>query len=211
MRIRDVYPGSWFLPIPDPGSGIPDPKIATKRGDQKKNHSGSRIRVQGSKRHRIPDPRSGSATLHFVGFCSSLQHSTGVKKKLKYLILLQCVLVMALVLVLVMECIWNHCLFLFTPRRLLTGSATLAAAGPGAAAGAAAGPGAAAGAGALARLTPAGAALTAGALTWTLAALAGTLAGTLAARCFSRGRCWGCEVSRCHYTSYDGSESTLNI
>jgi hypothetical protein len=26
LRIRDVYPGSWFLPIPDPGSRIPDPK-----------------------------------------------------------------------------------------------------------------------------------------------------------------------------------------
>ncbi len=23
-RIQDVYPGSWFLPIPDPGSWIPD-------------------------------------------------------------------------------------------------------------------------------------------------------------------------------------------
>jgi hypothetical protein len=22
LRIRDVYPGSWFLPIPDPGSRI---------------------------------------------------------------------------------------------------------------------------------------------------------------------------------------------
>ncbi len=125
-------PGSWFLPIPDPGSRIPDPKTATKeRGEKKldvkpfylatkfnkivnyfsfevlkkkiwpnfqrtielftkkivkkffkisswdpeseirdpgseirdpeKTHSGSRI--QGSKRHRIPDPGSGSATL----------------------------------------------------------------------------------------------------------------------------------------------------
>ncbi len=36
LRIRDVYPGSWFLPIPDPGSRIPDPKTATKeRGDKK--------------------------------------------------------------------------------------------------------------------------------------------------------------------------------
>ncbi len=26
LRIQDVYPGSWFLPIPDPGSRIPDPK-----------------------------------------------------------------------------------------------------------------------------------------------------------------------------------------
>ncbi len=25
LRIRDVYPGSWFLPIPDPGSRISDP------------------------------------------------------------------------------------------------------------------------------------------------------------------------------------------
>ncbi len=29
LRIRDVYPGSWFLPIPDLGSRIPDPKTAT--------------------------------------------------------------------------------------------------------------------------------------------------------------------------------------
>ncbi len=36
LRIRDVYPGSWFLPIPDPGSRIPDPKTATKgRGEKK--------------------------------------------------------------------------------------------------------------------------------------------------------------------------------
>jgi hypothetical protein len=33
-RIRDVYPGSFFLPIPDPGSRIPDPKIATKEMGQ---------------------------------------------------------------------------------------------------------------------------------------------------------------------------------
>ncbi len=25
LRIRDVYPGSWFLPLPDPGSRISDP------------------------------------------------------------------------------------------------------------------------------------------------------------------------------------------
>jgi hypothetical protein len=37
----------------DPGSEIRDPE---------KTYSGSRI--QGSKRHRIPDPGSGSATLH---------------------------------------------------------------------------------------------------------------------------------------------------
>ncbi len=35
LRIRDVYPGSWFLPIPDPGSRIPDPKSAKKRGVKK--------------------------------------------------------------------------------------------------------------------------------------------------------------------------------
>ncbi len=29
-------PGSWFLPIPDPGSRIPDPKTATKEWDEKK-------------------------------------------------------------------------------------------------------------------------------------------------------------------------------
>jgi hypothetical protein len=36
LRIRDVYPGSWILPIPDPGSLIPDPKTAIKRGVKKK-------------------------------------------------------------------------------------------------------------------------------------------------------------------------------
>ncbi len=37
-RIRDVYPGSWFLPIPDPGSGISDPgsKNSNKREKWKK-------------------------------------------------------------------------------------------------------------------------------------------------------------------------------
>ncbi len=32
LRIRDVYPGSWFLPIPDPGS-----KNGNKRDGWKKN------------------------------------------------------------------------------------------------------------------------------------------------------------------------------
>ncbi len=33
-------PGSWFLPIPDPGSRIPDPKTATKeRGEKKFCHT----------------------------------------------------------------------------------------------------------------------------------------------------------------------------
>jgi hypothetical protein len=36
LRIRDVYPGSCFLPIPDHGSRIPDPKTAMKdRGEKK--------------------------------------------------------------------------------------------------------------------------------------------------------------------------------
>ncbi len=35
-RIRDVYPGSWFLPIPDPRSRILDPKTATKERGWKK-------------------------------------------------------------------------------------------------------------------------------------------------------------------------------
>jgi hypothetical protein len=38
LRIRDVYPGSSFLPIPDPETLIPDPgsKTAGKvRGEQK--------------------------------------------------------------------------------------------------------------------------------------------------------------------------------
>ncbi len=34
-RIRDVYPGSWFLPIPDPGSRIPDPKTGRKERGEK--------------------------------------------------------------------------------------------------------------------------------------------------------------------------------
>ncbi len=39
LRIRDVYPGSWFLPIPDPGSRISDPgsKNSNKRERWKKN------------------------------------------------------------------------------------------------------------------------------------------------------------------------------
>jgi hypothetical protein len=32
LRIRDVYPGSWFLPIPDPGSRIQ--KRQQKRGGE---------------------------------------------------------------------------------------------------------------------------------------------------------------------------------
>jgi len=40
LRILDVYPGSWiliffFLPIPDPGSRIPDPKTVTKERGEK--------------------------------------------------------------------------------------------------------------------------------------------------------------------------------
>jgi hypothetical protein len=36
LRIRDVYPGSSFLPILDPETLIPDPKTAGKvRGEQK--------------------------------------------------------------------------------------------------------------------------------------------------------------------------------
>ncbi len=121
-------PGSWFLPIPDPGSRIPDQKTATKeRGEKKldvkpfyvatkfnkivnyfsfevlkkkiwanfqriielftkkivkklfkiwswdpgseirdpeKTYSGSRIPDPGVKKHPIPDPGSGSATLN---------------------------------------------------------------------------------------------------------------------------------------------------
>jgi len=43
LRIRDVYPGSWFLPIPDPGSRIPD------LGSRIPN-LGSRIQKQQQKR-----------------------------------------------------------------------------------------------------------------------------------------------------------------
>jgi hypothetical protein len=35
LRIRGVYPGSSFLPIPDPGSRIPDPKTAMKDTGEK--------------------------------------------------------------------------------------------------------------------------------------------------------------------------------
>jgi hypothetical protein len=35
LRIRDVYPGSRFLAIPDPRSRIPDPKTATKERGKK--------------------------------------------------------------------------------------------------------------------------------------------------------------------------------
>ncbi len=35
LRIRDVYPGSWFLSIPDLGSRIPDPKTGTKEKGEK--------------------------------------------------------------------------------------------------------------------------------------------------------------------------------
>jgi hypothetical protein len=123
LWIRDVYPGSWFLPITYPGSRISDPGSRSKNSnkregwkkllsylfvatnftklkiilflkcwrkkfepvfkelknflpktlslssqkygfgirDLEKTYSGSRIRFQGSKRHRILDP--GSATL----------------------------------------------------------------------------------------------------------------------------------------------------
>ncbi len=80
-------PGSWFLPIPDPGSRIPDPKIATKERGEKKfdvisfyiatkivtklskvwvwdpgsGKNLSRIPDPGVK--KAPDPGSGSATL----------------------------------------------------------------------------------------------------------------------------------------------------
>jgi len=32
LRILDVYPGSGFFPIPDPGSRIPDPGSNHRRG-----------------------------------------------------------------------------------------------------------------------------------------------------------------------------------
>jgi hypothetical protein len=87
-RIRNVYPGSDFFPsriltvsIPDPGSlsknlSILTPKKAKKWFLCSKKYDpgcSSRIpdpdadflpsRIQGSKRHPIPDPGSGSATL----------------------------------------------------------------------------------------------------------------------------------------------------
>jgi hypothetical protein len=58
QRIVEVFTQTIFNMLSniwacDPGSTIWDPE---------KTYSGSRI--QGSKRHRIPDPGSGSATLH---------------------------------------------------------------------------------------------------------------------------------------------------
>jgi hypothetical protein len=43
------------------GSGTRDPRSGIRK--KPIPDSGSRIQVQGSKRHRIPDPGSGSATL----------------------------------------------------------------------------------------------------------------------------------------------------
>jgi len=90
-RIRDVYPGSDFFPsriltvfIPDPGSSsknfsILTPKKAKKWFLRSKKYDpgcSSQIpdpdadflpsRIQGSKRHPIPDPGSGSATLIYL-------------------------------------------------------------------------------------------------------------------------------------------------
>ncbi len=128
LRIRDVYPGSWFLFFTHPGSRIldSDPKTATDERSEKKfdgipfyentnftklkiilvlklkekiwgqfskNYrtffkkivtklskiwvwdpgSGENLsRIQGSKRHRIPDSRSGSATLKIILFLSNV-------------------------------------------------------------------------------------------------------------------------------------------
>jgi hypothetical protein len=90
LRIRDVYPGSKFIPsrIPDPncfhpGSRITDPHQRLKYFNPKKRFLGSRkydpnclsrgIRIltfypsripdPGVQRHPIQDPGSGSATL----------------------------------------------------------------------------------------------------------------------------------------------------
>ncbi len=57
--------------------------------DPEKTYSESRIQVQGSKRHRIPDPRSGSATL----YCKRPVEDHGEI----------CLLVHSL-----LECKWNH-------------------------------------------------------------------------------------------------------
>ncbi len=91
LRIRDVYPGSWIrlfhpgswirtVSIPDAGSRIrikelkyfnPKKWFLSSRKYVRAVHPGFRIRmmtfypsrIQGSKRHRITDPGSGSATL----------------------------------------------------------------------------------------------------------------------------------------------------
>ncbi len=81
LRIRDVYPGSDFFPsrirtvsIPDPGSSSKKLRILNKWFLSSKKYDpgcSSRIRmltfypsrIQGSKRHPIPNPGSGSATL----------------------------------------------------------------------------------------------------------------------------------------------------
>jgi hypothetical protein len=65
LRIRDVYPGSRVKKIPDPGSAsknlsILALKIVFKLSENDLGcHPGYRFfpsRIQGSKRHRIPDP-----------------------------------------------------------------------------------------------------------------------------------------------------------
>ncbi len=73
-RIRDVYPGSDFFRIPDPNCLRPGfkyfkPKkqiklfLSSKKYDPDPDADFLPSRIQGSKRHPIPEPGSGSATL----------------------------------------------------------------------------------------------------------------------------------------------------
>jgi hypothetical protein len=71
LRIRDVYPGSRFLPIPDPGSknsyklnniehyysfDVIKKKYGFRIRDPRYEKYQFRIQDPGSKRHRFPDP-----------------------------------------------------------------------------------------------------------------------------------------------------------
>jgi hypothetical protein len=60
LKIWSWDPGSE---IRDPRSGIRDPGSEIRDPDLEKTYSGSRIPDPGVKKHPIPDPGSGSATL----------------------------------------------------------------------------------------------------------------------------------------------------
>jgi hypothetical protein len=59
QRIVEVFTQKIFKMLSNIGFGIRD--LRSRIRDLEKTYSGSRI--QGSKRHRIPDPGSGSTTL----------------------------------------------------------------------------------------------------------------------------------------------------
>ncbi len=64
LRIRDVYPGSWLLSIPNPGSRIPDLGSRISDPGSRIPDPGSRIPDSGSRVPdsdlRIPDPGSNN-------------------------------------------------------------------------------------------------------------------------------------------------------